>query len=201
MAYNQFTLDDVKGRLGITLRETEGAFGGLPSVPVSELLVATLRDAAPLALAYGTEKGRSEMIIAPILMEVYRHLGGAIGLFSGAELNVDSERGLVGFCDFLVSQSPERLSVEAPIIAIVEAKNENLRAGTPQCLAEMVAAEVFNRQRGRPLPTVYGAVTTGDVWRFLRLTGDTAEIDLTTYYLQDVPRIVGILVAMVRGQA
>jgi hypothetical protein len=201
MAYNQFTLDDVKQRLGVTVREAQGTFSGIEPVSISDILRGTLRDAAPLALAFGTEKARSEMIIAPILVEVYRQRNGEISLFSGAELNVDPERGLAGFCDFLLSRSPERLSVEAPIVAVVEAKNENLRLGTAQCLAEMVAARIFNEARGRELPAVYGAVTTGDVWRFLRLTGSIADIDLTGYYLHDVERIVAILLAMVRGGA
>jgi hypothetical protein len=201
MAYNQFTLDEVKQKLGVTLREETGIFAGIAPVAVSEMLRSYLKEAAPLALAFSTEKARSEMIIAPILVEVRRQLGGEIGLFSGADFNVDPERGLAGFCDFLLSRSPEQLSIEAPVVAVVEAKNENLRLGTPQCLAEMVAASLFNERHGRALPVVYGAVTTGDVWRFLRLRSGTAEVDLTGYYLQDVERIVGVLVEMVRGQA
>jgi len=199
--YNQFTLDDVKQRLGVTVREETGIFAAIEPVLVSEMLRGYLHEAAPLALAFSTEKARSEMIIAPILVEVRRQRHGEIGLFSGADFNVDPERGLTGFCDFLLSRSPEQLSIEAPIVTVVEAKNENLRLGTPQCLAEMVAARIFNEQHGREVPVVYGAVTTGDVWRFLRLRGSAAEIDLLGYYLQDVERIVAVLVKMVQGQA
>jgi len=109
---------------------------------VSALLRDYLRDAAPLALAFSTEKARSEMIIALILLEVRRQRKGEVSLFSGADFNVDPERGLVGFCDYLLSLSREQLSVEAPVVAVVEAKNENLRLGTPQCIAEMVAARL-----------------------------------------------------------
>jgi hypothetical protein len=201
MAYNQFTLDDVKQRLGVTVREEEGLFAATEPVAVSDLLRDCLRDAAPLALALSTEKARSEMIIAPILLEVRRQRKGQVSLFSGADFNVDPERGLVGFCDYLLSLSPEQLSIEAPIVAVVEAKNENLRLGTPQCLAEMVAAQTFNAQRGRELPMVYGAVTTGDVWRFLRMRKDTAQVDLTAYYLRDVELIVAVLLKMLAGAA
>ncbi len=200
MAYNQFTLDEVKQRLGVTVREEQGLFGDVPPARVSDLLTEYLRDSAPLALAFSTEKARSEMIIAPILLEVRRQRKGEVSLFSGADFSVDPERGLVGFCDYLLSLSPEQLSIEAPVVAVVEAKNENMRLGTPQCIAEMVAARIFNEQRGRSLVTVYGAVTTGDVWRFLRMRGATVEIDMTGYYLRDVEIIVGVLLEMVQAQ-
>ena len=52
---------------------------------------------------------------------------------------------------------------------LVEAKNENLKVGFPQCIAEMVAAQQFNQQKGNPVESVYGVVTIGTTWRFLRL--------------------------------
>jgi hypothetical protein len=40
----------------------------------------------------------------------------------------------------------ERLTIKAPVIALVEAKNDNLQSGLGQCMAEMIAAQIFNRQ-------------------------------------------------------
>lgn len=201
MSYNQFTIEDVKQKLGLSIREEVRIFADVERVPVSNMLRAYLDEAAPLALAFSTEKARSEMMIAPILVEVRKQRNGEIGLFSGADFNVDAERGLTGYCDFLLSMSREQLTIEAPVVAVVEAKNENLRLGTPQCLAEMVAAQIFNEQRGSTLPVVYGAVTTGNIWRFLRLRGNIADVDLAEYHIHDVEKIVGVLVQMVRGQA
>ena len=147
MAYDQFTLDDVKQRLGVTLHEQLDLFAGLARVVPSALLQETLREAAPIALAFSTEKSRSELIIAPILLEVRRHHRGELALFSGAEFNVDETRGLTGYCDWLLARSQEQISIEAPVLAVVEAKNENLRQGVPQCIAEMVAAQMFNTKR------------------------------------------------------
>lgn len=198
MAYDQFTLDDVKGRLGLTVREREGAFAEVPAVAPSAWLAETLREGSALALSYATEKARSEWIIAPVLLEVRRHHGGAVAVFSGAEFEVDPARGLTGFCDWIVTRSPELFAIEAPAVAVVEAKNENFRQGVPQCIAEMYAAQVFNARRGRPRDAVYGVVTTGDVWRFLRLEGDVATIDVSPYYLREIDRVLGVLVAMTR---
>ena len=39
-----------------------------------------------------------------------------------------------------------------------------------------------------------GAVTTGEIWKFLKLVGAVAAIDLSDYYIvRDVPTILGIL--------
>lgn len=196
MAYNQFTLDDVKQKLGLSVHEEEGLFAAIPPAKPSAWLEEALREGVALALAVSTEKARSEWIIAPILLEVRRQRRGELSLFTGTELDVDAARGLTGFTDWLVSRSPEQLSIEAPVVAIVEAKNENFRLGVPQCIAEMYAAQLFNDQRGRPRDVIYGVVTTGNVWRFLRLRGEVADVDLTELYLQQLDRVLGVLLAM-----
>src|SRR5205085_3675262 len=124
--------------------------------------------------------------------------GHRISLFSGVEFNVDVEQGLRGVCDFLLSLSPEQLAIEAPVVTIVEAKNENVKQGIVQCVAEMLAAQRFNEDRENGIHTVFGAVTTGSVWKFLRLSGAIASIDRNEYHISQVERIVGILVAMLR---
>ncbi len=63
----------------------------------------------------------------------------------------------------------------------------------------MPAAQTFNGQRGNPIPTVYGVVTTGSVWKFLRMTGSLVSADEREYYVKEVERIVGVLLAMVSG--
>lgn len=69
------------------------------------------------------------------------------------------------------------LSVTAPVLAVVEAKREDLTAGVAQCIAEMYAAALFNARDGEPRETLYGTVTSGTNWRFLRLRGLLAEVE------------------------
>jgi hypothetical protein len=197
MAYNSFTIAELKKRFGIKIEERKDLFAGVPPATISDWLRHTLDLQLTLALNINTEKARSEMVIAPILVEVREQCGHRISLFSGTELNVDSEAGLVGVCDFLFSLSPLQMAVEAPLLVVVEAKNENIQRGTVQCAAEMVAAQLFNRQQENPLETVYGAVTTGSQWRFLRLDGDLVAIDEIEYSIVQLERIVGILLHMV----
>lgn len=158
-----------------------------------------LNDTVPLALANNTEKARSEMIIAPILIELKRQLPNQMSLFSGAEFNIDEDLGLMGYCDFIISQSPEQLFIKSPVIMLVEAKNENIKNGLGQCIAEMLAAQIFNQREQNLIPAIYGVVTTGTNWKFLRLIDRQVEIDLKEYYLSEIDQILGILKAGIQS--
>jgi hypothetical protein len=198
MAYNDFTLEMLIEQFDLEVKEHSDLFAHLPAVPISDLLRQSLQEYVPFALEIGTEKARSEFIIAPVLAEVRRQLQPGISLFSGVEFNVDASRGLRGVCDFLFSLSPLQLTIQAPVVSVVEAKNDNIKAGISQCLAEMVAAQIFNKTRGNAVRAVYGAVTTGTNWKFMRLTEAVVTVDTSEYYLKEIERVVGILVAVVR---
>lgn len=193
MSYSQFSLDTIETTFGITITETVGIFADLPSVEYSDFLAQVLKKYVPLALAIGTEKSRSELILTPILVELKEQFQNKISLFSGREFNVSPEKGLTGFCDFLISKSPEQIIIKAPVIALVEAKNDNIQSGLGQCIAEMIAAQLFNQQKENEIKTIYGSVTTGTNWKFMRLSGQIIEIDLNEYFINDVGKILGIL--------
>ncbi len=197
MPYSEFTIDSVKARFGLTITEAPGVFAGWPDVIAGPMLTDTLAETLPLAVAISTEKARSELIIVPVLLEARRRAHRPVSLFSGVEFVVDSSQGLTGVCDFLLSLSAEQLVVEAPAVAVVEAKNDNLKSGLGQCIAEMVAARLFNDKRGRAIPRVYGVVTTGSLWKFLALEGDAVLLDPTEYHISDLGRVVGALVGMI----
>jgi hypothetical protein len=74
----------------------------------------------------------------------------------------------------------------------VEAKKENIPAGLGQCVAEILAARIFNERAGNENLVIYGTVTTGSIWQFLKLEGQSIQIDLSEYYLKDVNKILGI---------
>lgn len=193
MPYSDFSLEKVKRTFELTTSETVDLFGDVPELECSALLTEILRYNAPLAVASNSEKARSEMIISPILIDLRRLSKERINLFSGIDFDVDSERGLNGICDFIISNSSEILFVSAPIITLVEAKKENITAGLGQCVAEMLAARIFNERAGNEVSTIYGVVTTGSIWKFMKLDGSIISIDLTEYYLKDVNKILGIL--------
>ena len=201
MPYSDFTVKKVQEAFQIQLLETTGLFSGLPLKEASSHLLETLRENVPLAAAINTEKARSELIIAPILVEIKKQHKEALSLFSGVELTVDREKELSGFCDFLFSRSPEQLYVRSPVVMIVEAKNENIISGLGQCIAEMIAAEMFNEQEGDSINKSYGVITSGNLWKFLKLEGRDVSIDLDDYGIKELAGILGILSAMVELKA
>jgi hypothetical protein len=201
LSYSDFTIEEVKSRFQLQTEEDRDLFGAIAPVEIGAILPELLREYVPLALAISTEKARSELIISPVLMEARRQSNRTVSVFSGIDFSVDPEQGLRGQCDFILSRSREQMFVEAPVLAIAEAKNENFKVGIGQCLAEMVGAQLFNTRRGQASSIIYGAVTTGNNWKFLRLEGTTACLDLVEYHISDVRRIVGILVSMLNGTA
>lgn len=193
MSYSEFTLSKVQKEFDLIIKEKIDFFAETTSVEPSNFLKETLKDNLALALAINTEKSRSEMIIVPILIELRKKMNAQISLFSGTEFNVDIAKGLNGTCDFLISKSTEQLFIKSPVFAIVEAKKENLNGGLGQCIASLIASQIFNEQEGNEIPIIYGAVTTGNIWKFLQLEKKEVYIDLTEYLINDLGKILGIL--------
>ena len=193
MSYSQLRLAELKSNFDLSFTEEFGLFQNLPEVQPSNLLQEILTDNVPLAIAIGTEKARSELIVAPRLVALRKHFNKKISLFSGVEFNIDPGKGLIGICDFIISRSEEQLFIQAPVVTLVEAKNDNLKSGLGQCLGEMLAAQIFNEQKSNKIEKVYRVVTTGTSWQFLSLTAQIVEIDLEEYSLHKISQILGIL--------
>ncbi len=157
MSFRDFTFPEVQHQLGLTLREAL-LFEHVAPISLTAEFAERIRGGVDLALAINTEKARSEFIIAPVLFELRRLLAGRFALFSGVEFNVDAARGLNGFCDFVLARSPLQSVLTAPVIAITEAKNDNVRNGLGQCIASMVAAWEFDGKTDDP---ICGIATTG----------------------------------------
>ena len=165
----------------------------LKKVAPSDWLLQTLEIHRPISLA--TEKAKSEFIITPILAELRSRNASIFAIYSGFNFNIDEERGLQGFCDYLLAKLPLSVTPETPIIAVVEAKhNQDLADAVPQCAAEMFAARIWNEKREtKNLPDVlYGVVTSGEMWLFLKLEGNVIYVNEKNYSIQDLPQLLGI---------
>ena len=194
MPYSQFSVEQIKTNFGINLTRTVDLFADIPEIEPSNFLQETLQFNLPLALEINSEKARSELIVTPILVEIKKLLPERMSLFSGREFNVDPARGLSGYCDFLISRSPEQLVIESLVIALVEAKNDNIQSGLGQCMAETIAAQIFNQRQENDIQTIYGVVTTGSIWKFFKLEGTAIEIDTSEYFINNVAKIIGLLI-------
>jgi hypothetical protein len=199
MSFQDFRFPQVQNDLGLTVDEAD-LFSEVPAVPLREEFAAALREGTTLALAVNTEKAKSEFIIAPMLLELRRSLGDRFGLFSGVELTVDPARGLNGVCDFIITRSARQFILSSPLIAIVEAKNDNLRSGLGQCIAAMYASHLFNQQSATPVDAVFGVVTTGSAWKFLRLQQVVVTLDIPEYYIDSPGKVLGILTHIVQNE-
>jgi hypothetical protein len=200
MPYSAFTsISQLKKAFGLTTKEGDRFIpNDLETILPDPVLTGFLNKTRTLAIATGSEKARSELLVAPLLVEVRELLNREVALFSGEDFTVDVSLGLNGVCDFLMSRSPELYAIESPVIVLVEAKKADLKLGVPQCIAEMVAAAKFNADNNSDIKTVYGCVTSGTLWRFLKLEGTVVTIDLTDYPLEPIDRLLEMLVWMVK---
>ena len=201
MAYSNFTLEEARKIFNLKTEEVAGIFADIEPVLPSTLLASVLERNVPLAFAIGTEKAKSELIVAFILVELREHFERRISFFSGIDFNVDAKDGLTGVCHFLVSLSPSQFYLEAPVLIIVEAKRDDLTAGLGQCVAEMVAAQRFNAEEGNDITCIYGTITSGIDWLFLKLKGKKLYIDMNAYQISKCDMILGILASMVAQKA
>lgn len=199
MPYSQFTtISKVKQAFNLTTIEGTRFFPDLDPITPSPVLAGYLQESLPIVATSGSEKARSEGIIYPMLLEVRRILNHTVSLFSGEDFNVEESVGLNGICDFLISRSTEVLEIEAPAVVVVEAKKTDLKTGFGQCIAEMVAAQRFNQAQEKSISIIFGSVSNGLQWQFLKLEQQTVTIDLSVYSLPPVEQILGFLIWMVQ---
>jgi hypothetical protein len=193
MSYREYTLETVLQHFGITIEES-ALFpeGKSPAIPA--WLTDALRRGTRLALL--SEKSRSEFIVAPILLAAREITGDRFAIFSGQRLDVDPEQGLIGECDFILALGPAMPPLHAPLMTVVEAKKNDIEFGIGQCIAQMIAARKFNEAGGKNMHPVFGCVTTGETWQFLRLSGNAVIMDVNRYYLDNVAAILGVLDAI-----
>ena len=171
MAFRDFSYPSVLGKLGLTEQQTDLS-GAATLFPVRAEFAALVEEG--LAIAVGdlgvcTEKAKSEFIIAPLLIELRRALRRRFSVFSGMELIVHKGRGLNGSCDYILTKGSNQHLRDAPILGILEAKNEDyssqgMASASPLCTPRLSKSEV--RVARDP---VFGAVTTGRTWQFLQL--------------------------------
>jgi hypothetical protein len=213
MPYNNFTVEEVGEKFDLVFK-AKSFLPELEAIAPSHWLTETLTKTLPLTKMVGSEKARSEFIIAPILVELRELAKKEISIFSGKEFTVDRELGLNGICDFLISKSSDQLTLSAPILALVEAKKGVLEDGWGQpatqdskeafeqsvavCIAEMVAAKKFNEAKGRPIASIYGIVTSGSLWHFLQLQNNLVLLDPNEYPLSPLEKLLAVLNWMVR---
>jgi hypothetical protein len=191
MAYTEFTLESVESAFGLTSRPA-GLFPGLRPIAVPDWLRDYLSRGQQTAVLV-SEKARSEFLVVPILMAARELTTSELSIYSGQRLDVDPARGLVGECDYILALTPPVPRLKAPLVTVLEAKKGDLESALGQCVAQMMGAHIFNERTDQGHLHLYGCVTSGEVWQFLRLEGSEVGIDRVRFFLDNVG---GILAAI-----
>ncbi len=193
MAYSQFnTLKLVKKNLGIPI-SNKLLFEGVEKMPPSASLLAFLEMTTGHKTSFFSEKSRSEAIVFPILVNLQKELDYQFSLYSGATIDAEKERGLNGECDYVLGKGEQGSEIETPIFCLVEAKDNDIDIGIPQCIAQLCGADLFNKQEGMEISPLYGCATTGETWQFIKYENGAAIIDTKRYYLTQLSEILGII--------
>lgn len=189
MQYKSFTIHELEEKCNIVFKK-EKLFKNIEPIEISQRLKEALSDSELFHLT--SEKIKSEAIVFPIMAELKRKNRDKITIFSGERLDADDSIGLVGECDFIISNKPNLLEVESPILSVIEAKRDNLNLGIAQCAAQMVGSKIFNEKKKYPTDILYGCVTNADDWQFLQLKNNVITLDTNKYYFNQIEKIIGI---------
>lgn len=188
MAYGDFSFEDIEQKFGVK-NKIKRLFDDFQPIMPSDRLTEALEIANELPVR--SEKAKSETIVFPVLIELRKLNNKFFTIYSGDNLNVDEAQGLRGECDFILSKDIGSFSINYPILQIVEAKKNDLELGIPQCAAQLIGAKIFNERKGIFLDSIYGCVTTGNEWIFLKLETDIL-IDTRIYYLNEIEEILAV---------
>ncbi len=192
MAYSDFSVKKVKTTFGLIEKQIDLFNNNFQKIDESNWLKETLEISLKLAFSSSSEKARSEFIIAPILLEIEKRNQDKFSIFSGERLDVDEQKGLKGECDFILSKGPISSTMQAPIFSLLEAKKNDIKEGLGQCIAQMMGAKIFNQNEGNEIEIIYGCVTTGEDWQFLKLEDNIIFVDNKRYYISELNKVLGI---------
>jgi hypothetical protein len=190
MSYSDFTLEMARHQFGIKVRD-HSLFEAIGDLVPSPWLRESLENG--IQLSWTSEKARGEFIVAPILIECRNRMQRRISVFSGIAMNVDAEKGLNGTCDFVLARTSSTVTLQAPLMVILEAKKQDIDEGLGQCAVQMLGACRFNEREGIPVPFIYGCVTNGDSWQFLKLQGTDLQRHPKRYGIDDISKILWFL--------
>jgi len=189
MSYNKFTLNLIEQRFGIT-NQVSNLFEKINEIEPSDWLNNSLQIAQELPVK--SEKAKSESIVFPILVELRNRNQKFFTIHSGDTLTADEIQELDGECDFILAKESNTFNINFPIFQLVEAKKNDTEVGVAQCAAQMIGTKIYNEKKGLKLEKIYGCVTTGKDWLFLKLDDKVIYIDKKTYSVENIKLLLGV---------
>lgn len=132
-----------------------------------------------------SEQARREFLIAPVIRTVCRQTKQPVKV----EYPIAVSQWLKGTLDYYFRD-----------LLVIEAKRDNLENGFTQLAAELIALDQWTTS---DRPILYGAVTTGNDWRFGMFNRSTRCVtqDLKLYRVpEELGQLVSILVGLIRSE-
>ena len=187
MAFSDFkTISEVQEKFSIKYASND--FFGVEAKNPSEQFLKELEFSRQHIDFFTSEGARCEVVIFPILREIYKDYAENYGLWVKKSIAYDET--LNGTPDYLIATKSELgiTVVGMPLIMMVEAKKNDFEQEWGQCLAELVAAQKINDDTTFP---VHGIVTDGILWQFGRLVGNVFTRNRSNFSLDNLPSLFG----------
>ncbi|MCE2699236.1 MAG: hypothetical protein PX483_18205 [Nostocales cyanobacterium LE14-WE4] len=180
-----FSPEDILAELGCVYQRERLKLPTTESTPryIKELHRVIERNLQRVKLL--SEDARKQAIIAPILLEVCEITESQLNI----EYAISVSDQLKGSLDYYINKSRSLL--------VIEAKQADLSRGFTQLAVELIALDQWINSETTML---YGAVTTGEDWRFAIYKRQEKEIieDIKLYRVpEELTELVKILVAIV----
>ncbi|MBE9066075.1 hypothetical protein IQ260_05355 [Leptolyngbya cf. ectocarpi LEGE 11479] len=192
MSFSDFkTVADVQKKYDIKYDERD--FLTVTEISPSEAFLSDFRFSKENIDIFTSEASRSELIISPLLRELYKKHAQDYSFWIQKSISYDST--LSGTPDYIFSKRSNlgKTVLETPIVVVVEAKKNDFEHGWGQCLAELVASQKINEDAKFP---VYGIVTDGNLWQFGQLVLDIFTRSTGNYTIDNLARLFGALEAV-----
>jgi hypothetical protein len=186
-----FTLEESIERFGLVETNT-ALFGIVKPIPLSNWLQETLSISKKTGLLSRNRKALSEFIVAPILLELKCRNPDQLMIYSGKSMNFSDVENSTIECDFILNKEPATRVIQAPVVSSITVTDQTITVGLGRCVMQMVACEQFNQKRNKVIPKIYGCVTNGQVWHFVKLEKDNLVIDLHSYPLTESEMLIGV---------
>jgi hypothetical protein len=135
-----------------------------------------------------SEAARREVMVAPTLLEVCSEVNGHLNI----EYPIAVNDWLKGNLDYYVAAAQNLL--------VVEAKQSDLGKGFTQLAVELIAIDQWTDKTS---PSLYGAVTTGEIWKFGRFDRASRQIfeDRNLYRIpNELTDLLQILIAILKAE-
>ena len=136
-------------------------------------------------VSLNNETARRETLVSPLLLEIITYCQCQMKI----EYAVNVNNWLKGNLDYLLRSHQSLL--------VTEAKNDDLSRGFTQLAVELIALSEIEENKS----IFYGAVTTGEIWRFGKLDRQQKQItqDMTLLRIpDDIEEIGHILVGILQ---